>query len=594
MKFSIKTRLLISVIVNAIFVLLFMAVTLKILGKLDLIILGAGVAVIFSMGITGILLTNKIHIPLKNMSGKLKTLAESEGNVSSQLEQTSSDEMNELTTWLNDFLGNLKGILLNISELVVKNDSLGSHLSIASKDSAKSVSNIVKNLNEIRAGSKELDKSLFHASASIEEIMQSINSLAQQVQQQFSAIEQTSSATEEIMASVSNVAKITETRLSTMEGLVNLIKNGGEKVELTNTIIQEIQKNADNMMGMIDIINNISSQTNLLAMNASIEAAHAGDAGKGFAVVADEIRKLAEDTGSNAGMIAQSLNSTTDQINQANEAGAESEKALDVINNEVNIFSEALKEVSLSMSELSEASNDILGSMNTLLSASEIVKRASEEMQEGSNETLSSIIKIKEVSGETLESIERVSEMTDNLSTSSLQVAAFGNQNKYNNTLLTSELAKTLGGEIENIKPDEIAIGIDWSDLLSVGINKMDEEHKELFNRINHLLSALLDKTSEYNITDTVKFINEYIDYHFRDEEKMLESYHYPKLKEHKKLHAIYENEFRLIEEQLRKGEFDATLLIEIQDKIVNWLLDHIAKVDKQYGTYIDELEKKE
>jgi len=592
MKMNFKIRLIISVTINAVFIAAFMIIILRKMGSPDPLTLAMGCIVMISMFLTGILLTNKIHIPLNKLSKTLKDLAESDENLLSHLEETSSDEINEIATWFNMFLDNINKTLITISELVIKNDNLGGRLSLASKDSAQSVSNIVKNLNEIKNGSNELDKSLFHASASIEEIMQSINSLAHQVQQQFSAIEQTSSATEEIMASVGNVAKITETRLSTMEGLVALIKNGGEKVELTNNIIQEIQKNADNMMGMIDIINNISSQTNLLAMNASIEAAHAGEAGKGFAVVADEIRKLAEDTGSNAGMIAQTLNSTTDQINKANEAGSESQKALEVIDNEVIIFSEALKEVSLSMSELSDASNDILGSMNTLMSASEIVKKASEEMQEGSNETLSSIIKIKEVSAETLESIETVSDMTENLSTSSLQVAAFGNQNKYNNTLLSSEITKVIGTEIESKKNDDISIGIDWSDLLSVGINKMDDEHKELFNRINHLLSALLDRSSGYSITDTVKFINEYIDYHFRDEEKMLESYKYPKLKEHKKLHTTYEKEFKLIEERLRAGEFDATLLIEIQDNIVNWLLDHIAKADKQYGIYINSLEK--
>ena len=587
-----RNKYITAVLINLIITIIMLTAGVLGTGALNIPLMAAGLLLIISQILTGIILFRQITNPIQEMTKSLKKqMINQDDLLPMEMTDSSQNELEKTTEWVELFMNRLKLILTDISTLIRKNDSLGGHLFRASKESAEAVSSIVRNLNGIRNDSKELDKSLFHASASVEQIMQSIHSLAHQVEQQFSAIELTSSATEEIMASVSNVAKIAETRLSTMESLVDLIKNGGEKVELTNSIIQEIQKNADNMIGMIDIINNISSQTNLLAMNASIEAAHAGEAGKGFAVVADEIRKLAEDTGSNAGMIAQTLNSTTEKINEATNAGGESEKALDVINNEVNIFSEALKEVSLSMNELSAASNEILGSMETLLSTSEIVRKASAEMQLGSDETLSSIITIKEVSAATLEHIEQVSEMTENLNTSSLQVAAFGNQNKYNNTLLASEISK-INTEEENREAEEVAIGIDWSDILSVGIDKMDDEHKELFNRINQLLSALLDRSSNYSVHETVRFINEYIDYHFRDEEKMLASYNYPELEDHKKLHAIYENEFKLIEEKLNKTEFDATLLIEIQENVINWLLNHIAKVDKKYGIYIANLTK--
>ena len=587
---TIKSRITVLMIISIAPAVLLSATAIAVVGSFSIPVTVTAAVLIVSAVISGIILNRQHRIPLENMTVTMKNLAGNDTTLTTMMKPESREDLGEINTYFNMFLDRMVSILQDVSQLIRKNDSLGAHLSTASKESAEAVSNIVKNISEIKEGSEKLDKSLFHASSATEEIMQAINSLANQVDQQFSAIEQTSSATEEIMASVGNVAKIAETRLSTMENLVELIKNGGEKVVLTNGIIQEIQKNADNMLGMIDIINNISNQTNLLAMNASIEAAHAGEAGKGFAVVADEIRKLAEDTGSNAGMIAQTLNSTTEKINEATAAGGESENALDVINSEVKIFSEALKEVSLSMNELSDASKEILGSMTTLMSTSEIVRTASGEMREGSNETLSSIVSIKEVSASTLESIERVSKMTENLNTSALQVAAFGNQNKYNNTLLTTEIGKIYSGdETEKEQEDDVTVGIDWSDVLSVGIEKMDGEHKELFNRINKLLSTLLGRSGDFSISETVSFINEYIDYHFRDEEKLMESVAYPKLAEHKKLHAIYEDEFAGIEETLKTGKYDATLLLEIQDKVVNWLLNHIAQVDKQYGKFIQE-----
>lgn len=125
-----------------------------------------------------------------------------------------------------------------------------------------------------------------------------------------------------------------------------------------------------------------------------------------------------------------------------------------------------------------------------------------------------------------------------------MKVASFSNQNKYNNTLLITELSTLKTGQTIS-KTGSVTMGIDWSDLMSVGINEMDDEHKELFIRINKLLASLMDDSIDSEMTEVVRFINEYIAYHFGNEEQLMASYDYPGLDDHKKIWSLYQRKTR-------------------------------------------------
>ncbi len=149
----------------------------------------------------------------------------------------------------------------------------------------------------------DIQKSL----SAIQEIAGTLRSLENKIEDQSSSITQTSAAIEEMDASISNVRVITEKKETASKDLVSHTVEGKRKMEEMGKGIDSIDSNIDSIQEIIKVINHIATQTNLLSMNAAIEAAHAGSAGKGFAVVAAEIRKLSESTSGNAKLISNTL-----------------------------------------------------------------------------------------------------------------------------------------------------------------------------------------------------------------------------------------------------------------------------------------------
>lgn len=545
-----------------------------------------GIVITLIVLFIGYKMSVQIIKPIVYTKEQLKLMSSKDADLDTLITVDTDDEIKDMAKWYNKFTQKLKVVIHSISSLILKNKKLSRHLNEASKDSTKAIANINLEIDKLNRSSNELMATVDSASISVNDIIKNVKNLSDEVETQFNAIEQSSASTEEIMGSVANVAKISESRLASMDTLTSLIQNGGDKVDKTNNFIQEILVKAEDMMSMVDIINNIASQTNLLAMNASIEAAHAGDAGKGFSVVAHEIRKLAEETSSNAGRIGESLQETRDKIFLASGAADESLKSFNIIKDEVDIFSSSLKEVSLSMGELSIASKEILSSVSTLVETSNSVNDATSDINRGSSTIEESISRVKEASNDTKIVISNVSRLSDELKSISLMVSAFGNQNIYNNSLLSLEVEKFNTGITED-RLKEINAEIDWSDILSVNNSEMDREHMELFKRINSLLSAMLDRNKSYDLYDISSYIAEYIDFHFRHEEKLLKKCNYPKLDQHIKLHKRFEDEFRAIQERIKNGEQEALILIDIQEKVITWLVEHIAKVDKEYSNYL-------
>ncbi|MEJ2697293.1 MAG: bacteriohemerythrin [Candidatus Sulfobium sp.] len=131
-----------------------------------------------------------------------------------------------------------------------------------------------------------------------------------------------------------------------------------------------------------------------------------------------------------------------------------------------------------------------------------------------------------------------------------------------------------------------------WTEDLSVGIEEIDEQHKELISRINDLVDSVRQKACKYKIGDVIKFLEEYIVVHFGEEEELMRKHDYPEYKSHKARHEYFMREFAELRKELEKleggkkrGSYD--LSVETNRIVVDWILDHIAKVDKRLGAHL-------
>jgi hemerythrin-like metal-binding protein len=133
---------------------------------------------------------------------------------------------------------------------------------------------------------------------------------------------------------------------------------------------------------------------------------------------------------------------------------------------------------------------------------------------------------------------------------------------------------------------------MEWTEDLSVGIEEIDEQHKELIIRINDLVDSVRQHSCKYKIGDVIKFLEDYIIVHFGEEEGLMQKYGYPQYKAHKAQHEYFMGEFAELRKDLEKleggrkrGSYD--LSVETNRIVVDWILDHIAKVDKILGAHL-------
>jgi methyl-accepting chemotaxis protein len=212
-------------------------------------------------------------------------------------------------------------------------------------------------------------------------------------------IDDASSAIEQMAANISSTTRMTQKGDHAAENLAQASTEGNEAIESLIESIHSVAKNADQIVEMIQLIMDISEQTNLLAMNAAIEAAHAGEYGKGFAVVAEEIRKLADRSSSSAKEIQSVVKNIDSSIKENMKNSEKTQKSYEVLKNNIEKVKQITHEIASSMAEQESANQSVLDFINLIKeSGKSIREKTARETQWGKeiDESLNNLVRISE------------------------------------------------------------------------------------------------------------------------------------------------------------------------------------------------------
>ena len=345
--------------------------------------------------------TRSIFGSMNRISSAMAAIADGEADLTTRIPEVSGTELNGLVKNCNGVIESLARLVRSLQEeskiLEKTSDQLYSKMNGQRDD----INNIVTKIGEIDSGIDEQNSYANDLSVSARAVESGIKTLDSRISSQVNAINEASGAIEQISSNISSVTDIVEKISADFENLVKESEAGKVNQARVSEQVTEITEQSKNLNVANQVIAKIAAQTNLLAMNAAIEAAHAGNAGRGFSVVADEIRKLAETSSRQTQEIKTLLDGIASSINKVCDSSTNSSQSFEIVGSHILEINGLMGRVKNGMREQNSAVNNIIQTMQTLDGTTTEINDASDTMKEQSKNLFTNIDKLQNMSQET-------------------------------------------------------------------------------------------------------------------------------------------------------------------------------------------------
>jgi methyl-accepting chemotaxis protein len=347
-------------------------------------------------------ITETLHSQQRQLREQAKTDLQGVSGVCTQ------DELHLMAEAFNQFVSEIRSVISQARNASDSSRALTQRLSESTQEAVGSLQDAAARGEELTKQSDAMDESTDGSKQTVQRLKEFTDQVVELMNEQAAAMQQASSAVEEMTASLGNVAQSSDAKLELVEQLYQSTNEGQSNMEQAIEQMNDLNSYTGSMLETIEVINDIAEQTNILSMNASIEAAHAGEHGKGFAVVAEEIRRLAQSASENAEGIASNLRRSVDGVKESTEMLKQTDEIFQTTSQGVDDVRNGMHEMRNAVNEISSGTNQLNSSINNVDQLTERVRQSGNDMSQRVEELRTGMESLAKISSSVRENAQQI------------------------------------------------------------------------------------------------------------------------------------------------------------------------------------------